>query len=32
MKRKSQILAKVSTEGKILVGGQAVRIIKGEYS
>ncbi len=32
LKRKSQILAKVSTEGKILVGGQAVRIIKGEYS
>src|SRR3712207_242943 len=31
MQRKSQILAKVGKEAKILVGGQAVRIIKGEY-
>lgn len=31
MKRKSQILAKVSREGKILVGGQTVLVIKGEY-
>lgn len=31
MGRKSQILAKVDARGKIFVGGQAVRVLKGEY-
>lgn len=31
LQRKSQILAKITREEKILVGGEAIRILKGEY-
>lgn len=31
MGRKSRILAKIDASGKIFVGGQAVRVLKGEY-
>lgn len=31
MKRKSQIFVKITKNGKILVGGQAVRVLQGEY-
>lgn len=32
MGRNSEILSKITQEGKILVGGKAVRILKGEYT